>query len=595
MEMKTHENLDVIEVENDEKEYVDETNEYENSNYFDIDLINEKNFEINKEYKDYEDGVNGECDRDFYENFDFYKLNDDDVMNRDITDEQSSLEKKDFGTIGSLKQSDYTESSDLTLENFDINQDDLEQENDTYVADKNSDIFKKDFLDQYNYQEEIKVKSLYGDTRVVEHNLYEDIKKNEEYEFDSQNYTDEEIEYLKTENLDKLFQENYGISINQLKEDYDNYLNVVNDQNINEIDDEENLREVNNIENDGLKDFLESYNFEEEVKVKSLYGNTKIVEHNLYNDIKEINDYYDSNIVTGEYSLSEYNYLRNEEITQLLQEDYEISINQFKDDYENFKRNQTVNEFNNVNEDSEKMDLNQIDIVSIQADINIEEINFNELEEKEEFPIKLEKLYNVVNERLALGDEECNKLYQQNLDNIVVGDSNSDTIAYYDPSDKKIYINEDEDLINPLGAGTTYLHEVGHVVDDASESGYGCLSDDPQFSNMIQEDFNDYVYMTMMENNCDQQTAYGIISYELMEDKSGNVSDIYGGASKNKCEGYWGHSAEYWNIEGNLAKETFANFFEASCCDDKYKVNMLKKFLPKSYNRFKQLVRREIK
>ena len=193
-------------------------------------------------------------------------------------------------------------------------------------------------------------------------------------------------------------------------------------------------------------------------------------------------------------------------------------------------------------------------------------------------------------------DEKTRQLYDKYQNQINIGSDHSDS-GYYDPNTQEIYYNWQNDGQNVRGQGTTYYHEVGHMIDDyISESGDASSSE--AFSHALRDDFENYVQKTMQENNCTREEAYEIISDWLWEDadNKNGLSDLCGGLSNKECEGKWQHSADYWNygtengIPMMLNNEAFAHFFEASMSPDPTKLNYLKEVFPNAYNEYQNIV-----
>jgi len=210
-------------------------------------------------------------------------------------------------------------------------------------------------------------------------------------------------------------------------------------------------------------------------------------------------------------------------------------------------------------------------------------------DDAQDAPMKMEK-FSLLEERIEHADKKALDAYNKNKDDIRLGSYDWDKTALYNSNNRRIYFNLEEDLDNSLGKGSTYFHEVGHFIDHQSATEEGeWLSSNRMFKGAIQSDVNDYVQRTMNENKCSKEEAYSIISYELRDDRLANVSDIFGSVTDCKCQGYWGHDADYWKIEGKMEKEAFANMFESSM-GIKYKAEDMKKYFPNAYYIFKELL-----
>ena len=79
--------------------------------------------------------------------------------------------------------------------------------------------------------------------------------------------------------------------------------------------------------------------------------------------------------------------------------------------------------------------------------------------------------------------------------------------------------------------------------------------------------------------------------------RNADVSDLFSGATLNKCEDGWMHDTDYWNGVGienfetfQLAHEGFAEFFSASTANPE-SLEMLRKYFPESGKIFDELIK----
>lgn len=80
------------------------------------------------------------------------------------------------------------------------------------------------------------------------------------------------------------------------------------------------------------------------------------------------------------------------------------------------------------------------------------------------------------------------------------------------------------------------------------------------------------------------------ISQELSDmRKHSSVSDIFDGITKGNIQGVAGHSAEYWEREGNIESEAFAHMFASQFDDIRYAE--MKKYFPKSLDWFEKTIK----
>ena len=71
---------------------------------------------------------------------------------------------------------------------------------------------------------------------------------------------------------------------------------------------------------------------------------------------------------------------------------------------------------------------------------------------------------------------------------------------------------------------------------------------------------------------------------------SNAISDLFGGMSRNKCAGTYGHwNTRYWTYSGMLEKEAFAHMFAAQFDADRYA--LMQKYFPTALAEFEKLLK----
>lgn len=162
--------------------------------------------------------------------------------------------------------------------------------------------------------------------------------------------------------------------------------------------------------------------------------------------------------------------------------------------------------------------------------------------------------------------------------------------AHYSPNNypdhpRGVYYNANADSTNLRGAGTTYYHELGHMIDHAATGYNGCLSNTPEFGNALIEDgqrvLNLYNNLTP-----ERQTAF---LNRIRQDSMHSFSDLIDATTQGQLHGQYGHSREYWGRSGNLQAEAFAHFFEASMGSTE-KLEMLANFFPTAFGVFSSML-----
>ncbi len=162
--------------------------------------------------------------------------------------------------------------------------------------------------------------------------------------------------------------------------------------------------------------------------------------------------------------------------------------------------------------------------------------------------------------------------------------------AHYSPMNyeghrRGVYYNATSDMTNPRGAGTTYFHELAHMIDHASTGYQGNLSNSQEFGNALIEDGQ---RILSLYNNLtpERQNAF---SNRIRSDSAHSFSDLIDATTNGQLHGSYGHSREYWTRPGNLQAEAFAHFFEASMGDPD-KLELLSNFFPTAFGIFSTMI-----
>lgn len=134
-----------------------------------------------------------------------------------------------------------------------------------------------------------------------------------------------------------------------------------------------------------------------------------------------------------------------------------------------------------------------------------------------------------------------------------------------DKGPRGIYLNTwaDEQDFRGKGSGSTFFHEVGHMID--YEFGNGdFLSSRGSLYKALKEDAE----AIMEKMSSDAKWAENFQNMINTDPTASSISDILEGITNGKISGAYGHKAEssnYWKQEKyRICNETFAHFFEAS-------------------------------
>ncbi len=195
-------------------------------------------------------------------------------------------------------------------------------------------------------------------------------------------------------------------------------------------------------------------------------------------------------------------------------------------------------------------------------------------------------------------DDNTKQLYEKYYKKIKIKDDNYTDTAHYNPFFNHINYSDEQDIVNERGPGSTYFHEVGHLVDDRSDFN-GCTSTDwsYKFYDCIEDDIEDWLDDCMNRNGyTDREDAYEDLSEWLWNDpdmKNG-ISDIVNGVTEGQSSGRWIHDDDYYNKK-SISQETFAHFFEAGMSHDPTKLEYIKEMFPSAYREYQKMLEDELK
>ena len=192
--------------------------------------------------------------------------------------------------------------------------------------------------------------------------------------------------------------------------------------------------------------------------------------------------------------------------------------------------------------------------------------------------------YNCLKDKFSHGIDDAKRLFTKYASGDSIENAVYENTAHYNTKTKKISMNYGADLKNPRGAGATWFHEHGHLVDDLA----GNLSDDKNFIQLLESDSLSY------------RIAYGkahhlgtfdkvdkAISEELGDmRKDSAISDIFDGVTQGNIIGCASHPKEYWKNRDNVTSEAFAHMFEAQF--DKERYEQMKKYFPNALEYFEK-------
>lgn len=199
---------------------------------------------------------------------------------------------------------------------------------------------------------------------------------------------------------------------------------------------------------------------------------------------------------------------------------------------------------------------------------------------------------NVISDRHDRGETSVRRVFDYFTNQLMIQDAEypPNQTAHYSPMNylghgRGVYYNATSDMSNPRGAGTTYFHELGHMIDHASTGYQGNLSNNPEFGRALVED-GQRILQLFNGMSTEQQQSF---LRRIHTDSAHSFSDLIDATTNGQLHGSYGHSREYWTRSGNLQAEAFAHFFEASMGGEE-KLELLANFFPTAFGIFSTLI-----
>ena len=192
--------------------------------------------------------------------------------------------------------------------------------------------------------------------------------------------------------------------------------------------------------------------------------------------------------------------------------------------------------------------------------------------------------YNILKEKFSHGNKAAKHLFAKYAGGETIDVSMYEGTAQFNTKTKKISMHYKADMRNIRGAGTTWYHEHGHLIDDS----LGMVSRDEHFKELLEQDTFQYRIKYGKEHNLKTYDKVDrAISNDLQDIRRHSaVSDLLDGLTKGNIRGCAGHSIDYWDNQENITSEAFAHMFEAQFDEVHYKE--MQKYFPKSLEYFEK-------
>lgn len=199
----------------------------------------------------------------------------------------------------------------------------------------------------------------------------------------------------------------------------------------------------------------------------------------------------------------------------------------------------------------------------------------------------------ILSERHSMAEEKVRKVFDNYADKLEIKDANysAEKVQHYMPNGvpghpRGVYYNAIEDSNNPRGNGTTYFHELAHMIDHASTEFKSNLSNTEEFKSALIEDSK---RILEAYKKCTDEQKKGFLISLRSNNRTHSFQDLLDATTNGTISIGWRHSRSYWERPGNLQAEAFAHFFEASMgAPDK--LQLFQRYFPKSFAIFSNMI-----
>ncbi len=199
----------------------------------------------------------------------------------------------------------------------------------------------------------------------------------------------------------------------------------------------------------------------------------------------------------------------------------------------------------------------------------------------------------IISERYQNAEENVKRVFDNFTDKLNIQDADfpPDQLAHYSPASymghpRGVYYNAAADMDNPRGNGTTYFHELAHMIDHAATGNQGNMSNTCEFGRALMEDgqriLNVYNSATL-----EQQREF--INSLRADHRTHSFQDLLDATTNGAISVGWVHPRDYWQDAGSLQTEAFAHFFEASMGSPD-KLERFARYFPKSFTVFRRMI-----
>lgn len=218
-------------------------------------------------------------------------------------------------------------------------------------------------------------------------------------------------------------------------------------------------------------------------------------------------------------------------------------------------------------------------------------------------------------EMIANAPEDVQKVWRKYQNELELDkDTKLSGTPHFNPDKNRVFMHIDEDIKGTIHSdpGDTFFHEFGHQIDHLKTQTmprHGFAKYSTELGQSIYDEVQEQI-----KAQPDKRVAVkrALLKQQLMKDTQensksmGSISDLYGGATKNKLRVDMGHRDNYWELPRRrgitwsnedkeqfknyrLGSEGFAEMFSAEVRQSD-EIEKFKKYLPKSYEKFKEML-----
>ena len=202
--------------------------------------------------------------------------------------------------------------------------------------------------------------------------------------------------------------------------------------------------------------------------------------------------------------------------------------------------------------------------------------------------------YSSLKDRFSHASKASKKAFNKYIKSGSVVDSQFYGTAHYTKGSKwekeGIYMNYQADFNNVRGAGATWFHEHGHMIDTLSG---GISYKNKNYIKSLRKDYENLIHIYHMKfpdmNLNEIAKNIGDNLNDMREHSA--VSDLLHGLSGEMIEGCAVHKMQngssYWN-DISISREAFAHMFE--CQSDELRYLKMKEYFPYSLKEFERML-----